>query len=138
MQDPTIKMIDTFLRLCEERQLTEAAKFLYREAKLVFPGNTVYEDLNSLVTDSKSRYLSVRKSRDDYFVGVRTADGAQVCISTGTLSGSTLWGTGFNAVRYIDLFIVRDGLIHEQHVWNDLAEVGVVPTLAQRREYPFK
>lgn len=136
MQDPTIAMIDTFLRLCEERRLDEAAEFLASEAKLVFPGQAVYEDLNALVADSKCRYLSVRKSRDDYFTGSRATDGAQVCVSTGTLSGDTLWGTEFSGVRYIDLFIVRDGLIHEQHVWNDLADVGAVPTLSQRRKYP--
>lgn len=133
MEDPTITMVDSFLRLCEERQLAEASKFLASGAKLVFPGGVVYEDLDALVADSKSRYKEVRKSRDEYSIGVRVSDGAKVCVSTGTLFGATLWGTKFAGVRYIDVFIVRDGLIQEQHVWNDLAEVGAVPILGQRR-----
>ncbi len=132
MEDPTISMVDSFLQLCEERQLLEASKLLANGAKLVFPGGAVFDDLNALVSDSKSRYHEVRKTRDEYSVGTRASDGAQVCVSTGTLFGTTLWGTKFSGVRYIDVFIIRDGLIQEQHVWNDLAEVGAVPIFGQR------
>jgi hypothetical protein len=32
----------------------------------------------------------------------------------------------FEGVRYVDVFIIEDGLIVEQMVWNDFAELGVL------------
>ena len=127
-----IDIVDDYLRLCEERNLAEAAKYLVEPVTLTFPGGTVFHDLPSMVADAASRYQRVRKHRTEFFVGTRANDGAPMCISSGTLDGTTLWGTEFTGVRYIDLFIIRDGLIHEQYVWNDLADTGVAPLLGQR------
>jgi hypothetical protein len=132
MQSAEIDIVDDYLKLCEERKLDEAAKYLAAGARLTFPGGTVFDDLPSMVADAATRYRSVRKHRTEFLVGNRASDGATMCISTGTLDGTTLWGTTFTGVRYLDLFIIRDGLIHEQYVWNDLAETGVAPLLAQR------
>jgi hypothetical protein len=131
-----IQIVDDYLRLCEERNLSEAAKYLATDAKLTFPGGTVFNDLPTMVADAAKRYQSVRKHRTEFLVGSRASDGAQICVSTGTLDGHTLWGTTFTGVRYLDLFIIRDGLIHEQYVWNDLAETGVAPLLPQRTSSP--
>jgi len=127
-----IEMVNDYLRLCEERNLSEAAKYLAKDVQLTFPGGAVFRDLPTMVADGVRRYESVRKHRTEFFVGSRASDGAETCISTGTLDGSTLWGTTFTGVRYLDLFVIRNGLIHEQYVWNDLAETGVVPMLPQR------
>ncbi|MEO7005918.1 MAG: hypothetical protein ABI275_02105 [Terrimesophilobacter sp.] len=132
MKSAEIDIVDNYLRLCEERKLDEAAKYLAAGVQLTFPGGTVFDDLPSMVADASMRYHSVRKHRTEFFVGKRASDGATMCISTGTLDGTTLWGTTFTGVRYLDLFIIEDGLIHEQYVWNDLAETGVAPLLTQR------
>lgn len=132
MESAEIRIVDDYLRLCEERKLEEAAKFLADDARMTFPGGTVFTDLPSMVADAAQRYARVRKHRTEFIVGNRASDGETVCISTGTLDGETLWGTSFTGVRYLDLFIIRDGLIHEQYVWNDLSETGVAPLLLQR------
>lgn len=132
MKSREIDIVDDYLRLCEERKLDEAAKYLAAGVQLTFPGGTVFDDLPSMVADASMRYQSVRKHRTEFLVGNRASDGATMCISTGTLDGTTLWGTTFTGVRYLDLFIFEGGLIREQYVWNDLAETGVAPLLTQR------
>lgn len=127
-----VDIVDNYLRLCEERDLEAAGAYLAPGAKLTFPGGVTFEDLPNMVADAAKRYKRVAKHRTEFFVGNRTRDGKVMCISSGTLDGETLWGTSFTGVRYLDLFIIHDGLIHEQYVWNDLSEAGVVPMLVQR------
>jgi hypothetical protein len=45
-----------------------------------------------------------------------------IVYSIGTLYGEWPDGTPFEGNRYIDRFIVRDGLIVQQEVWNESAE----------------
>jgi hypothetical protein len=130
-----IEIVDEYLRLFGERRLDEAAAFLAEGAVLIFPGRARFADLPAMVEDAAKRYRSVQKHRDEFFVGTRASDGATVCVSSGRLYGTTLWGQQFEDVRYIDLFVIRDGLIHEQHVWNDLAETGAAPLLVQRMAF---
>ena len=40
----------------------------------------------------------------------------------GTLSGEWLDGTPFAGIRFIDRFTLRDGLLADQTVWNDMGE----------------
>jgi hypothetical protein len=40
----------------------------------------------------------------------------------GTLYGEWSDGTPFSGVRFIDRFTIKDGLLTDQRVWNDLAE----------------
>jgi hypothetical protein len=128
-----IEIVDTYLRLCEERRLDEAGRYLAAGARLTFPSGTGFAALEEMVADAAQRYRQVRKHRDEFVVGRRASDDATVCISTGTLDGTTLWGTSFTGVRYLDMFVIRDGQIHEQYVWNDLSECDVAPTSGQRR-----
>ncbi len=130
---PEVEIVDTYLRLCEERSLDDASRYLAPGAKLTFPGGVVFGDLPAMVADAAMRYQFVHKHRTEFIVGNRVSDGARICISTGTLDGNTLWGTEFEGVRYLDMFAIVDGLIHEQYVWNDLGEAGVAPVLPQRR-----
>jgi hypothetical protein len=44
----------------------------------------------------------------------------------GTLYGVNRQGVSFSNVRFIDRFVLRNGLIYQQDVWNDLAESGVL------------
>jgi hypothetical protein len=131
-----IEIVDEYLRLFGERRIEEAAAYLAQGALLIFPGRAQFADLPAMLEDAAKRYRSVQKHRDEFFVGTRASDGATMCVSSGRLYGTTLWGTAFADVRYIDLFIIRDGLIHEQHVWNDLAETGAAPIMVQRAAFP--
>ena len=117
-------LVDRYLRLCEDRRLDEAATLLAPDARLVFPGPRVHSSLPEMAAASAGRYRWVRKERERYFEG--TADGGLRSVtSLGTLYGEDPAGRPFSGVRYVDVFVLRDGLITEQHVYNDLALAGI-------------
>ncbi|MEV0783822.1 hypothetical protein AB0I52_12760 [Streptomyces sp. NPDC050423] len=115
--------IDRYLQFCEDRELEAAGRLLTQEPRLVFPGGAVYGSLPEMVADQRGRYRWVRKHRGPYFEG-RTPDGLVTVTSLGTLYGEDMDGKPFEGVRYTDVFVLRDGLIAEQHVYNDLSETG--------------
>ena len=127
MTDP-VALVDQYLQLCEDRDIEAAARHLAPTVRIQFPAGEEYGSLAELVAAPKS-YTWVRKLRDRYAVG---ADGdTTVVTSIGRLYGERLDGTPFEDIRYVDVFVVRDGLISEQLVWNDLSESGVtVPVSA--------
>ena len=117
-------MIDKFLQLNEDRKLEEAQAMMAKGCQIEFPGARRCENLAEMVANAKGRYNWVRKHRERYFVGV---NGSQTTVtSLGTLYGENLSGKAFEGVRYVDVFIIENGLIVEQMVWNDFAELGVL------------
>ncbi|MBA0050211.1 hypothetical protein E0L36_04645 [Streptomyces sp. AJS327] len=123
-RSPT-ETVDRYLQLCEDRELNAATRLLAPEARLVFPGGRCYASLRDMAAgEGGGRYRWVRKRRERYFEG-RTSDGLATVTSLGSLYGEDAWGTPFDGVRYVDVFVLRQGLIAEQHVCNDLAESGI-------------
>ena len=47
-------------------------------------------------------------------------------VSLGTLYGVDSEGEEFDGVRYVDVYEVRDGLIHRLDIYNDMTAEGVV------------
>lgn len=130
MTQDVVKWIDEYLQFNEDRNLEEAAKFLAADVVLQFPSGVTYRSLQELVANAKGRYQWVRKHRDRYFVG---HDGDTTTVtSIGRLYGVDLNGQPFEDIRYVDVFVIKDGKITEQIVWNDLAESGVVTPLGVR------
>ncbi|RKN12469.1 nuclear transport factor 2 family protein [Streptomyces radicis] len=118
-------LVDRYLRLCEERRLDEAGLLLAPDATLVFPGGERHASPAAMAAAARASYRWVRKRRDRWFTG--TADegegdgtGAVTVVSLGTLHSEDPAGRPFDGIRYADVFVLRDGLIHEQHVYNDL------------------
>lgn len=117
-------MIDKFLQLNEDRKLDEVKRMIAPGCRIEFPGGIRFADMDEMVADAKTRYSWVKKHRDRYFVGV---NGNQHTVtSIGTLYGVNLAGEGFEGIRYVDVFVIEDGLITEQMVWNDFCESGVL------------
>lgn len=117
-------LIDKFLQLNEDRKIDEVQAMLAPDCIIEFPGGKLFKNLAEMVENAKTRYNWVRKHRDRYFVGV---NGNQTTVtSIGTLYGENLAGVAFEGVRYVDVFIIEDGLITEQRVWNDFGETGVL------------
>jgi hypothetical protein len=117
-------LIDKFLQLNEDRKIDEVQAMLAPDCIIEFPGGKRFKNLAEMVENAKTRYNWVRKHRDRYFVGV---NGNQTTVtSIGTLYGENLAGVAFEGVRYVDVFIIEDGLITEQRVWNDFGETGVL------------
>ena len=116
------KLVRRFLDLMEARDLAGAEALLAPGFVMVFPGDVRMTRLSDLVTWAKGRYQWVRKSyeRFDEAPG-QGGDTAVYCF--GTLAGEGLDGTAFDGIRFIDRFTIRDGLLLDQRVWNDMAEV---------------
>ncbi|GAA1933696.1 nuclear transport factor 2 family protein [Nocardioides hwasunensis] len=118
----SIALVEAFLADIGAGRHSVAQASLADDAELVFPGGRRYRSLAELAAGSRSRYRRVDKHRDVYEA---TEDGSLVW-SIGRLHGENLHGVVFDGVRYVDRFRLRDGLIVEQWVWNDLAESGVL------------
>ena len=117
-------LIDKFLQLNEDRKLDEVEAMIAPGCKIEFPGGICFANMNEMVANAKTRYSWVKKHRDRYFVGV---NGNQHTVtSIGTLYGVNLAGEEFEGIRYVDVFVIEDGLITEQMVWNDFCESGVL------------
>ena len=119
------RIVRTYLRLVEARDLDAASEFLADDVSIVFPGGRTFESLTDQVASSAGRFRSVKKTLDQLDV---VSDGAEATVYVyGTLAGQALNGSSFDGVRFIDRFALNDGQIVSQMVWNDLAEVGVLP-----------
>ena len=119
------RIVRTYLRLVDARDLDAASEFLADDVSIVFPGGRTFESLTDQVASSAGRFRSVKKTLDHLDV---VSDGAETTVYVyGTLAGQALDGSPFDGVRFIDRFALNDGLIVSQMVWNDLAEVGALP-----------
>jgi hypothetical protein len=117
-------IVDKFLQLGEDRKIDEMQSMMAPNSKIEFPGGKRFNTQAEMVENAKGRYTWVRKHRDRYFVGV---NGAQTTVtSIGTLYGENLAGVAFDGIRYVDVFVIENGLITEQMVWNDFCESGVL------------
>lgn len=116
--------VKRFLRTMEARDLEAAEAMMAPGAQITFPGGKVFSSQREMVEASRGRYQWVKKTFDriDSFTG----DDGQVVYVMGTLHGLNRHGLPFSDVRYIDRFLLKDGLIVQQDVWNDLAESGVL------------
>jgi len=113
--------VKNFLRIMEERDLETARAFLAPGFRMTFPGGVSMTTLDELVAWSKGRYKSISKTFEDFD---EFQDGEETVVySTGMLNGEALDGSAISEVRYIDRFVFRDGLMVDQQVWNDLADV---------------
>jgi hypothetical protein len=129
MFDDSEDLIDRairYLQLCGERRLKEASTYLAPMVALTFPGPRQFVSLEEMVANATRWYRDVRKANSSYSAGHRISDDCDIVIATGTLHGTRLDGVAFDGIRYLDMLVFRDGLIIEQHVFNDLAQVGVL------------
>lgn len=110
-----------YLRVMEERDLAAARRMLDPAFRMVFPGDKRMTDLDALVANSASRYRFVKKTFDETDSGT-DKHGRPVVVISGTLFGEWPDGKAFSGIRYCDRFVLKDGRLLEQHVWNDLGE----------------
>lgn len=119
-----IEVVTRFLRLMEDRDLVAASRYLAPNIDMVFPGDRHFEDLEALVESAGKRYRNVAKNIESVEV---VADGdTSVVYVMGRLSGVSINDVVFEDVRFIDRLVVKNGLIADHRVWNDLAESGLL------------
>jgi hypothetical protein len=114
-------LVREFLAAMEARDLARARRMLAPGFAMTFPGGARFATLEELVAWARPRYRWVKK-RYERFDETQGADGEAVVHCHGTLHGAWPDGTGFEGIRFIDRFAIRDGKLVDQQVWNDLAE----------------
>lgn len=123
MSETPVEVIRTYLAATGDRRMADASRHLAPDAVLVFPQGR-FGGLTEMVEATAGRYLAIDKTYETW--DVFTSGDEAVIVTTGTLHGVNTHSIPFSGVRFCDRFVVRSGLITEQHVWNDLAESEVL------------
>ena len=113
-------VVRAFLAHMEARELDQAVALMADGGTMTFPGTGAMTSIDDVLAWARDRYARVGKDIEH----VDTApgeDGVTVYVH-GTLKGEWLDGRSFDGIRFIDRFVVKDGLITDQRVWNDMGE----------------
>lgn len=122
-------IVDEFLRLVMIPDPDAARRYTSPALRIRFTGNRPMNDPADTTAFNKARYRWVKKriertesvGRSAGHAGAPEVDG-EVVYSLGTLYGEWPDGTPFEGNRYVDRYVVKDGLIVQMDVWNDSAE----------------
>ena len=116
-------VVDEFLRLIMIPDPATARRCTAPGLHIRFTGGRAMSDPGECTAFNKSRYKWVKKriERTETVAG-GSADSETVVYSLGTLHGEWPDGTPFEGNRYVDRYVVKNGLITQMDVWNDSAE----------------
>lgn len=120
------EVVDEFLRLVMIPDPESARRYTAPGLRIRFTGGRPMGDPAETTAFNKARYQWVKKriERTETVTSSSPsgAPGDSVVYSLGTLYGQWPDGTPFEGNRYVDRYVVREGLIVEMDVWNDSAE----------------
>lgn len=116
------QLVEHYLRILMIPDPEGARRFIAPGLEITFTGARKMGDPAECAAFNRTRYRVVRKR----FEHTHTVEGATareaIVYQTGTLEGEWLDGEPFSGIRYVDRYVVRDGLIVRMEVWNDTAE----------------
>ncbi len=128
-------VVDEFLRLIMLPDPVAARRYTAPGLAIRFTGGRAMADPTECTAFNQGRYKWVKKriERTETVgaIAVHTPQGGAapvadseetVVYSLGTLHGEWPDGTAFEGNRYVDRYVVRNGLITHMDVWNDSAE----------------
>lgn len=119
-------IVNEFLRLIMIPDPVAASRYTAADMQILFTGKRAMRAPAECTKFNASRYKWVKKriERTETVLFNPDADkaGDTVVYSLGTLYGEWPDGTAFEGNRYVDRYVVRDGLITHMDVWNDSAE----------------
>lgn len=115
-------VVDEFLRLLMLPDPAAARRFVAPDLRIRFTGGRAMRDPAECAAFNATRYRWVKKRVERTEVVAGGSAAATVVYSLGTLHGEWPDGTPFEGNRYVDRYLLRDGLIVEMDVWNDSAE----------------
>ncbi len=119
-------VVDEFLRLVMIPDPDAARRYTAPGLRIRFTGNRAMNDPADTTAFNKSRYRWVKKRIERTETVLRaegaTDDDGDIVYSLGTLHGEWPDGTPFEGNRYVDRYVVKQGLIVQMDVWNDSAE----------------
>jgi hypothetical protein len=117
-------VVDEFLRLVMIPDPDAARRYTAPGMRIRFTGNRPMRDPADTTAFNAARYRWVKKriERTETVARAPGGDDEDVVYSLGTLYGEWPDGTPFEGNRYVDRYVVRQGLIVQMDVWNDRAE----------------
>jgi hypothetical protein len=117
-----VEIVDRFLQLIMIPDPAQARNFVAQDLKIVFTGGVAMTDPSECAAYNAKRYAWVKKKFERYEVVEGASDQQTIVYSLGTLYGAWPDGQPFEANRYVDRYVIENGMITEMHVWNDSAE----------------
>ena len=119
-------VVNEFLRLIMIPDPPAASRYTAPDMKIVFTGGRAMHEPADCTKFNASRYKWVKKLIERTEQVIQSEEelvrGETVVYSLGTLYGEWPDGTPFEGNRYVDRYVVKNGLITNMDVWNDSAE----------------
>lgn len=119
-------IVNEFLRLIMLPDPVAASQYTAPDMRILFTGGRAMRQPAECTQFNASRYQWVKKriERTETVAadGGKTPSTETVVYSLGTLHGQWPDGTPFEGNRYVDRYVVKEGLITHMDVWNDSAE----------------
>lgn len=113
-------IVERFLEASMVPDPETAMTFMAPDVSITFTGGRRYKHPSESAGLNARRYKWVKKCMDRF--DVVPGDEEIIVYSLGTLYGEWPDGEPFEGNRYVDRFVVRNGLIVKMDVWNDSAE----------------
>jgi len=115
-------IVEEFLRIIMIPDPVAARAFVSPQLRIRFTGAREMKDPTECSAFNASRYKWVKKKFEQTDVVAGGNDDEAIVYNIGTLYGEWLDGTPFEGNRYVDRYVVKNGLIVQMDVWNDSAE----------------
>jgi hypothetical protein len=119
-------IVNEFLRLIMLPDPVAASQYTASDLRILFTGGRAMSAPADCTRFNASRYKWVKKriERTDSVLASdeETQRSESVVYSIGTLYGEWPDGTPFEGNRYVDRYVLKNGLITHMDVWNDSAE----------------
>ncbi len=115
--------VENYLDLSMVPDPEGASRYVSPDYRLIFTGGRQFSSPAESAAFNAKRYKWVKKRFLRTDVAHDAETGEIRVFNTGYLYGEWPDGTPFETNRYIDTFLLRDGLIVESQVWNDSAEI---------------
>jgi ketosteroid isomerase-like protein len=117
------RIVEDYLAASMAPDPVRAATYVAADVTITFTGGRRFRAPSDATGFNAKRYRWVKKRFERTDVVSGATESEAVVYNTGTLYGEWLDGTPFEGNRYVDRFVVRDGLIVRMDVWNDSAEI---------------
>lgn len=115
-------LVDEYLKLLMIPDPDSARRMVAPELTIRFTGGRAMSDPADCSRFNGTRYSWVKKQVESTEVVAGATPEQAIVYSRGTLYGAWPDGTPFEGNRYVDRYVIRNGVIVQMDVWNDSAE----------------
>jgi ketosteroid isomerase-like protein len=116
------EIVNEYLRILMIPDPAGARAFVAPDLQIRFTGGRAMSDPAQCAAFNAKRYSWVKKRIERTEVVEGATSDESIVYSLGTLYGAWPDGAAFEGNRYVDRYVVRNGLITSMEVWNDSAE----------------